>query len=95
MSGPGLVNVYEFVLGSAIADHVDPAFVANHALARSDQLCEQALDIMLDAYGAECRALALQFVFFSSISPIEIVSDTFLMVASLSLAGLRQSCFRE
>ena len=39
---------------------LEPAEVAGRALGGADALCAAALDMMLVAYGARCRTLALQ-----------------------------------
>ncbi len=71
VSGPGLVNVYQFFRDSeemAEAPEVheamrneDPgAVISRHGLARSDPLCERALDLFVSIYGAEAGNLALK-----------------------------------
>ncbi len=71
VSGPGLVNVFEFVTASGLAplapgirkqmDEQDPAAViSEHALAGNDDACVRALDLFIGAYGAEAGNLALK-----------------------------------
>jgi glucokinase len=71
LSGPGLVNVYEFLrdagLGQESAElreqvrQRDPAAViSGAALDGSDKLAEKALDLWVDVYGAEASNLALK-----------------------------------
>jgi glucokinase len=71
LSGPGLVNVYEF-LGSkgcgeepagfsVQLDHVDAAAaISRAALSGSNSRAEQALDLWISVYGAEAGNLALK-----------------------------------
>jgi len=71
LSGPGLVNVYEFLRGKGYGD--EPAGFAAHlesdnaaaaisgaALDGSNRLAEQALDLWVSVYGAEAGNLALK-----------------------------------
>ncbi len=71
LSGPGLVNVYEFLRGKGYAD--EPAGFAAHleqedaaavisraALDGTNRLAEQALDLWITVYGAEAGNLALK-----------------------------------
>jgi glucokinase len=71
LSGPGLVNVYEFLRDSgrqkesstlaATMQQRDPAATISHAaLAGTDKLSEQALDLWIAIYGAEASNLALK-----------------------------------
>lgn len=67
LSGPGLVNVYEFlcqregVKESAEMKAQDPAAaISRAALEKTDKLAEQALDIWIAVYGAETSNLALK-----------------------------------
>jgi glucokinase len=70
VSGPGLVSVYQFLAVDGDAEEQndvraemersDPAAViSRHALARTDPLSEQALDLFASAYGAQAGDLAL------------------------------------
>ncbi len=73
LSGPGLVNIYEFLrdtgraqepkwLADALA-HGDPAAVISKAALSGDSpLCEQALDMFVSIYGAEAGNLALKIL---------------------------------
>jgi glucokinase len=71
LSGPGLVNVYEFLRGKGCAE--EPAGFAAHfaqkdaaaeisgaALNGTNSLAEQALDLWISVYGAEAGNLALK-----------------------------------
>lgn len=71
LSGPGLVNAYEFLRDSgkgkespALAEEMkkrDPAAVISHAaLDGSDALAAKALDLFIAVYGAEASNLALK-----------------------------------
>jgi glucokinase len=71
LSGPGLVNVYEFLRGKGYGDepaefaaqleHSDAAAViSSAALDGSNRLAEQALDLWISVYGAEAGNLALK-----------------------------------
>ncbi len=71
LSGPGLVNVYEFLRGKSCADepagfsarleHADAAAaISCAALDRTNALAEQALDLWVSVYGAEAGNLALK-----------------------------------
>jgi glucokinase len=71
VSGPGLVNVYEFLrdsgrgtepewLRQALATGDAPAVISRAALEGTSDLCAQALDLFVAAYGAEAGNLALK-----------------------------------
>jgi glucokinase len=71
LSGPGLVNVYEFLRGkgygeelSGFAAHLAQgdaaAAISRAALDGSNQLAERALDLWISVYGAEAGNLALK-----------------------------------
>jgi glucokinase len=70
VSGPGLVGIYQFLVGRGVPSsaevtrdmkHDDAgAVISRHALARTDPACEQALDLFTAAYGAEAGNLALR-----------------------------------
>ncbi len=71
LSGPGLVNIYEFLRDSGRGDEppafarqwreTDPAAAISHAaLQGSPALCVQALDLFMRIYGAEAGNLALK-----------------------------------
>ncbi len=71
LSGPGLVNVYEFLKDSGTAKESpamasamqsgDPAAaISRAALEDSDPLSDQALDLFIAVYGAEASNLALK-----------------------------------
>lgn len=71
LSGPGLVNIYEFLrettndktcaIEDEIATHQDKAGAIATAAERDDcELCRRALDMLLAIYGAEAGNLALR-----------------------------------
>jgi glucokinase len=69
LSGPGLVNVYEFLRGKGCAAEPEPielksadaaAKISNAALNGSNPLAEKALDLWISVYGAEAGNLALK-----------------------------------
>lgn len=73
LSGPGLVNVYEFLresgcgkesaLTAAAMEAGDPAAaISRAALAGGDPLSDKALDIWISVYGAEASNLALKIL---------------------------------
>jgi len=71
LSGPGLVNVYDFLrdsghgkesseLATAMQNHDPAAAISHAALAATDKLAEQALDLWIAVYGAESSNWALK-----------------------------------
>jgi len=73
VSGPGLVNIYEFLRdGEGMPESADvhremqrddaPAVVSRHGLKGSDALCERALDLFCAGYGSEAGNLALKIL---------------------------------
>ncbi len=74
LSGPGLVNLYSFLrdtgraeeppwLAEALAGQDHPAAVISaHALAGKSALCEQALTMFVQIFGAVAGNVALQYV---------------------------------
>jgi len=71
LSGPGLVNVYEFLRGKGCGDEPEgfaaqlengdaAALISSAALKGTNRLAEQALDIWVSVYGAEAGNLALK-----------------------------------
>jgi glucokinase len=73
LSGPGLVNIYEFLrdTGRGSESHAvvekmrsgDPAAaISQAALADESQLCVKALEIFVEIYGAEAGNLALKLL---------------------------------
>src|ERR1700692_3749230 len=71
LSGPGLVNVYEFLRGKGYGDEPNgfsaqlenrdaAAAISSAALDGSNRLAEQALDLWISVYGAEAGNLALK-----------------------------------
>lgn len=78
LSGPGLFNVYRFLRDSgwaketpAVAERMragDPsAVVGELGLSRSDPLCDKALDVVTEIYGAEAGNLALKAMAFGGV----------------------------
>lgn len=70
LSGPGLVNSFEFVatgrqwtgehsIREAMARGDPAAVISRHALAGTDPVAVQALDLFVEAYGAQAGNLAL------------------------------------
>jgi glucokinase len=73
VSGPGLVNIYRFLRDSGrgeeppwLADEMsraDPAAVVSAAaLAGRSPLCERALDVFIEVFGAEAGNMALSYM---------------------------------
>jgi len=73
LSGPGLVNVYEFLcdrgsgketaeLATAIKTGDPAAAISKAALSGKDPLATQALDLWISVYGAEASNLALKIM---------------------------------
>lgn len=68
VSGPGLVNLHEVTHDASCPalprrDHPDaPAIISTAALERSCLSCVEALELFVDAYGAEAGNLALRTV---------------------------------
>jgi glucokinase len=72
LSGPGLVNVYEFLRGKGYGDEAEgfaaqleqrgdaAALISCAALNGANRLAEQALDLWVSVYGAEAGNLALK-----------------------------------
>ncbi len=71
LSGPGLVNVYEFLRGKGCADEPSgfaaqlsqgdaAAMISRAAMESTNPLAEQALDLWISVYGAEAGNLALK-----------------------------------
>ena len=71
LSGPGLVNVYEFLQEKGLADepagfaeqlrHADAAAMISYAACKgTNRRAEQALDLWISVYGAEAGNLALK-----------------------------------
>jgi glucokinase len=73
LSGPGLVNIYHFLRDSGRGE--EPAWLAGemragdaaavisrHALARTSELCVEALDLFVTLYGVEAGNTALEFL---------------------------------
>jgi glucokinase len=73
VSGPGLAQIYEFLrdtgrgteppwLTEALKVGDPPAVISTTALADKDDLCVQAVDLFVDAYGDEAGNLALKLM---------------------------------
>jgi glucokinase len=69
LSGPGLVNVYEFLRDGGAHENpaggpekADAAAISGAALAGTDPLARQALEIWISVYGAEASNLALKIM---------------------------------
>lgn len=73
LSGPGLVNVYEFFRDGERLDESDAVreemrdedpgvVITRNALEHSDTLCERTLDLFCGVYGAEAGNLALKLL---------------------------------
>ena len=73
LSGPGLVNIYNFLRDTGRAEEPDwlrlemqtsnpAAVISRAALAGKDALCQQALDLFVSIYGAEAGNLGLRFM---------------------------------
>lgn len=71
LSGPGLVNLYEFfrdregmpesaALRDEFRQNSAPPVISRHGLARTDPLSERALELFCTIYGAEAGNLALK-----------------------------------
>ena len=65
VSGPGLVNIYEFLLeyrGVEEANRLAAAAISEAALAGRSGLCSEALDLFVELYGVEAGNLALKIM---------------------------------
>ena len=73
LSGPGLVNIYHYLVASRaapeqravraeMADEDPAAVIARHGLAKTDALCDRALDLFSEIFGAQAGNLALTAV---------------------------------
>jgi glucokinase len=71
LSGPGLVNVYEFLLEKGCSKEPDgfaaqrtkgdaAAVISHAAMSGTNRLAEEALDVWISVYGAEAGNLALK-----------------------------------
>jgi glucokinase len=71
LSGPGLVNVYEFLrdcgcgkespeVGASLRTGNGPAAISRGALTGTDPMAQKALEIWISVYGAEASNLALK-----------------------------------
>jgi glucokinase len=71
VSGPGLVNIYLFLrqesgmqepawLQKLLQEHDAARIISQAALAGEDEVCQKALSLFVEAYGAEAGNLALQ-----------------------------------
>lgn len=69
VSGMGIGSIYQFLRDRAIAAgkdvspaDKDPAEISKAALEKTDPICEQTLQIFVEAYGAEAGNLALKLL---------------------------------
>ncbi|WP_254567006.1 glucokinase [Oscillatoria sp. HE19RPO] len=69
VSGMGIASIYQFLRDRAIAAgkdispaDKDPSEISQGALKKSDPICEQTLQIFVEAYGAEAGNLALKLL---------------------------------
>ena len=73
VSGPGLVNIYHFLRDTQrgeepawLADELQrgepPAVISQAALAKTSPLCERALDLFIEVFGAEAGNMALNYL---------------------------------
>jgi len=73
LSGAGLVNIYNYLLASAVSPEQatvraemekedPPAVIARHGLARTDALSDRALDLFCEIFGAQAGNLALTMI---------------------------------
>lgn len=99
LSGPGLLNIYEFLkhagqakepswLANRIAREDPAAVIAETALAGTARLCVKTLDVFLSVYGAEAGNLALKTL---ATGGVYIGGG----MASKILEGLRKGIFME
>ncbi len=104
LSGPGLLNLYEFFRDSermpeqpAVREQMQreaPApVVSRHGLARSDALCECALDLFCSIYGAEAGNLALKVLARGGVYLAGGIAGR--IVAKLREGGFRQGFERK
>jgi len=64
VSGPGLQNIHQFLSvrsGTKLEDYeaLEAREIGQRALDRSDDICVQAVEMMMSSYAAECRSLAI------------------------------------
>lgn len=67
VAGPGILSIYEFLRDRFGADDAkaakqSPQEIAVAALEKSDPLCEQAIEIFVEAYGAEAGNMAIKLL---------------------------------
>jgi glucokinase len=69
VSGMGIASIYKFLRDRAIAEgkdvspaDKDPSEISQAALEKSDPICEQTLQMFVEAYGAEAGNLALKLL---------------------------------
>jgi glucokinase len=77
VSGPGLVRVYDFLVARgvstsrevrlAMADEDPGAVISRFANQHNDPACQQALDLFVQAYGAEAGSMALRTLPFGGV----------------------------
>ena len=73
VSGPGLLNIYQFLRDTGRAEepawlaehmrhHDQPAVISKMAIEKKSPLCEQALDLFVSLYGSEAGNFALKIM---------------------------------
>jgi glucokinase len=71
LSGPGLINIYKFLLEGhdseevafsmrAVREEHQPVHITRHALQETDHLCQDTVSMFCSIYGAEAGNLALK-----------------------------------
>ncbi len=99
LSGPGLVNIYKFLLKErgyeesvfskqSIKEKDHAAFITQHALQGTDDLCRQAVRMFCSIYGAEAGNLALKCL---ATGGVYIAGG----IAQKILPILSEGCFRQ
>jgi glucokinase len=103
LSGPGLVNIYRYLVVAGVApeqtairaelEREDPAAViVRHGLARTDPLCDRALDLFCAIYGAQAGNLALTVV---ATGGVYIAGGIAPRIVDRLRAGLFMTAFRD
>jgi len=103
ISGPGLVSAYRYLASQrdpteqpavrAEMDAGDPgAVITKHGLAGTDPLCAKALDLFIDAFGAEAGNLALTAV---AIGGVYLAGGIAPRIVERLRSGLFLAAFRD